>query len=78
MQAISAAYLTRVVGRSMADWLALMPACVNWIWSSSNGRRRLWWRMLRSRSDWTGEGFMKQSQQWLLQLHNNFMNCFRS
>ena len=67
MQAISAAYLTRVVGRSMADWLAL-----------NAGVRELDLERLKreapvlvanaaeqERLDWGG--FMKQSQQWLLQ-----------
>ena len=66
MQAISAAYLTRVVGRSMADWLAL-----------NAGVRELDLERLKreapvlvanaaeqERLDWGG--FMKQSQQWLL------------
>ena len=66
MQAISAAYLTRVVGRSMADWLAL-----------NAGVRELDLERLKreapvlvanaaeqERLDWGG--FLKQSQQWLL------------
>ena len=41
MQAASAAYLTRVVGRSMADWLALNAGVDELIlWS---GRRLCWW-----------------------------------
>ena len=65
MQALSAAYLTRVVGRSMADWMAL-----------NNGVSELDLELLnqqasklvaqaaeKERLDWIG--FMKQGKNWI-------------
>ena len=66
MQAISAAYLTRVVGRSMADWLALNAG----VDALDLERLKREAPVLvakaaeQERLDWGG--FMKQSQQWLL------------
>jgi len=72
IQALSAAYLTRVVGRSMADWMAL-----------NNGVTQPDLELIKQqapqlvskaaeleRVDWVA--FLKQSKEWIQSQSNNY------
>ncbi len=65
MQALSAAYLTRVVGRSMADWLALNAGVTEPDLASLKRDAPLLVARAaqEERLDWSG--FIQQSRQWL-------------
>ena len=66
MQALSAAYLTRVVGRAMADWLALNAGVAEPDLDLLKREAPLLVARAAQdeRLDWSG--FMQQSRQWLL------------
>ena len=66
MQALSAAYLTRVVGRAMADWLALNAGVAEPDLDMLKREAPLLVARAaqEERLDWNG--FMQQSRQWLL------------
>ena len=66
MQALSAAYLTRVVGRAMADWLALNAGVAQPDLDLLKREAPLLVARAAQdeRLDWSG--FMQQSRQWLL------------
>jgi len=72
IQALSAAYLTRVVGRSMADWMAL-----------NNGVTQPDLELIKQQApqlvskaaelekvDWVA--FLKQSKEWIQSQSNNY------
>ena len=66
MQALSAAYLTRVVGRSMADWLAINAGVAEPDLKLLKQQAPLLVARAaeEERLDWPG--FLQQSKQWLL------------
>ena len=66
MQALSAAYLTRVVGRSMADWLALNAGVAEPDLAMLKQQAPLLVAKAaeEERLDWSG--FLQQSRHWLL------------
>ena len=66
MQALSAAYLTRVVGRSMADWLAVNAGVAEPDLKLLKQQAPLLVARAaeEERLDWSG--FLQQSRQWLL------------
>lgn len=66
MQSLSAAYLTRVVGRSMADWLAVNAGVSEPDLASLKREAPLLIARAaeEERLDWTG--FLQQSRQWAL------------
>ena len=67
VQALSAAYLTRVVGRSMADWLALSAGVdePDLIALKQQAPLLVSRAAQEERLNWSG--FLKDSQKWLLQ-----------
>ena len=66
MQSLSAAYLTRVVGRSMADWLAVNAGVSELDLASLKREAPLLIARAaeEERLDWSG--FLQQSRQWAL------------
>ena len=66
MQSLSAAYLTRVVGRSMADWLALSAGVSepDLLELKQQAPLLVAHAAEAERLDWTG--FVTQSKTWLL------------
>ena len=66
MQALSAAYLTRVVGRAMADWLALNAGVSEPDLEALKQQAPLLIAKAaeEERVDWGN--FLKQSRQWAL------------
>ncbi len=68
MQALSAAYLTRVVGRSMADWLALSAGVIEPDLNELRQRAPLLVAKAaeEERLDWNL--FLQDSRRWLLQV----------
>ncbi len=67
LQAISAAYLTRVVGRSMADWLALNSGVEEPDLDALKSQASLLVANAaeQERTDWAA--FLKQARKWLLE-----------
>tara|TARA_Y100000739_G_scaffold219843_1_gene218657 strand:- start:370 stop:1689 length:1320 start_codon:yes stop_codon:yes gene_type:complete len=67
IQSLSAAYLTRVVGRSMADWLALSAGVdePDLVALKQQAPLLVSRAAQEERMNWSG--FLKDSQQWLLQ-----------
>ena len=67
LQALSAAYLTRVVGRSMADWLALSAGVAEPDLTALRQQAPLLVARAaeEERLDWSG--FLDDSRRWLLQ-----------
>ncbi len=65
LQALSAAYLTRVVGRSMADWLALNNGVSEFDLEAfkSQAPELVAIASEKERLDWSG--FLKQAKSWL-------------
>ena len=67
IQALSAAYLTRVVGRSMADWLALSAGVAEPDLAALQQQAPLLVARAAEEERVNWSGFLKESQQWLLQ-----------
>ena len=67
IQALSAAYLTRVVGRSMADWLALSAGVAEPDLVALQQQAPLLVARAAEEERVNWSGFLKESQQWLLQ-----------
>ena len=67
IQALSAAYLTRVVGRSMADWLALSVGVAEPDLVALQQQAPLLVARAAEEERVNWSGFLKESQQWLLQ-----------
>ena len=67
IQALSAAYLTRVVGRSMADWLALSSGVAEPDLAALQQQAPLLVSRAAQEERLNWPGFLKDSQQWLLQ-----------
>ena len=66
MQALSAAYLTRVVGRSMADWLALNAGVAEPDLDALKRQAPLLVARAAEEERVNWSGFVQQSRQWLL------------
>ena len=66
MQALSAAYLTRVVGRSMADWLAINAGVdeLDLVALKQQAPLLVARAAEEERVNWNG--FVPQSREWLL------------
>ena len=66
MQALSAAYLTRVVGRSMADWLALTNGVSEPDLLALKQQAPLLVARAAEEERLNWSGFLKQSREWML------------
>lgn len=66
MQALSAAYLTRVVGRSMADWLALTAGVAEPDLLALKQQAPLLVARAAEEERLNWSGFLKQSREWML------------
>ena len=67
MQALSAAYLTRVVGRSMADWLALSAGVAEPDLVELRQRAPLLVAQAAEEERLNWNDFLQDSRRWLLQ-----------
>ena len=67
IQALSAAYLTRVVGRSMADWLALTAGVAEPDLAALQQQAPLLVAKAAEEERLNWSGFLQDSRQWLLQ-----------
>ena len=66
MQALSAAYLTRVVGRSMADWLALTSGVAEPDLLALKQQAPLLVARAADEERLNWSGFLRQSREWML------------
>ena len=66
MQALSAAYLTRVVGRSMADWLALTSGVAEPDLLALKQQAPLLVARAAEEERLNWSGFLRQSREWML------------
>ena len=67
IQALSAAYLTRVVGRSMADWLALSAGVAEPDLVALRQQAPVLVARAAEEERLNWAGFLNESRQWLLQ-----------